>query len=271
MWLDNNVNENKEWVNCVQEYVLSLGYDGPLRTIYRKDSILLFFKKGNQRYWLKIYFSAIKRFAESEANVLNYLYNAGCSVPCPVFGKTLYFRGAEGGALLMNEVRGAKLVDGSSIDLEELISEIWRIHKNMKHISFSDISLPPRDFLSKKDEKIFSRLGMSSKLGLLRTKYNYMRKQLIHGDIYEDNIFFDGTGVSIIDFSDMKIGIVEEDIADVVRCVIKYRDYSVEGVMNFIRYYYKDIDAEDILTIAIYNEAIFGSENRAKKLSMEKI
>ena len=77
--------------------------------------------------------------------------------------------------------------------------------------------------------------------------------------------------MSIIDFSDMKIGIIEEDIADVVRCVIKYRDYNVEGVMNFIRYYYKDIDAEDILTIATYNEAIFGSENRAKKLSMEKI
>ena len=60
-------NMDKEWVNSVQEYILSFGYDGPLRTVCRKSSVLFLFGKNSGRYWLKIYFSTHERL-DSEAS-----------------------------------------------------------------------------------------------------------------------------------------------------------------------------------------------------------
>ena len=262
-------NMDKEWVNSVQEYILSFGYDGPLRTVCRKSSVLFLFGKNSGRYWLKIYFSTHERLAESEARVLSQLHKAGCSVPYPVFGKILKFQEIEGDVLLMSEVYGVKLTKGLSVSIEVLVAELCRVHENMNRISSSEVSLLKKAFLPKRDDKAFLRLEMTEKLRELRKKYKYRPKQLIHGDVYEDNLFFNETEVSIIDFSDMKMGIIEEDVANVVRLALRYDICSIEHALNSVKHYYKNIDTKIVLVIAAYNEVIYGNESRARKIAVE--
>lgn len=132
----------------------------------------------------------------------------------------------------------------------------------MRDLNFSELrSLQ----LTKNIQPTKQRIGIGtdyllSELVQLKNRIISKNPQIIHGDIYRNNVIFSQKETHIIDFSDMRIGAVEEDIAGAL--IIAMESGIKSNMEELLRTYELSsnncLDKFALYSLMLYNIMVYG-------------
>lgn len=209
-------------LNGIHEVVKSLYPEEHYSVLFslKGDNTTLLHIKCSQRskLWIKIFNEGTYTEVKSEYSIVKMMTNKLICIPAPLdFGNVLY-DGSMKHYIIYEDVAAEIAGLESKITLEmikKLFSNLGTLHKLMRDLNFSELRLPQLT-KSIQPTKQYISIGtdqLLSELVQLKNRIISKNPQIIHGDIYHNNVIFSQKETHIIDFSDMRIGAVEEDVA----------------------------------------------------------
>ncbi len=231
------------------------------------DNTTLLHIRCSQKHklWIKIFNESTYAEVKSEYNAVKMMTNKLTCIPEPLdFGNVLY-DGSMKHYIIYEDVATEAVGSENEITLEmikKLFSNLGTLHELMRGLNFSEFRSPqPANSIQPTKRRISVGTDqLLSELVQLKNRIISKNPQIIHGDIYHNNVIFSQKETHIIDFSDMRIGAVEEDIAG---ALIIAMESGIKSSMEELLHTYElssnnCLDKFALYSLMLYNIMVYG-------------
>jgi|GEM_PF-6814360 hypothetical protein len=231
------------------------------------DNTTLLNIRCSQRHklWIKIFNEGTYTEVKSEYSIVKMMTNKLTCIPAPLdFGNVLY-DGSMKHYIIYEDVATETVGLESEITLEmikKLFSNLGALHKLMRDLNFSELRSPQltKSIQPTKQHISIGTDQLLSELVQLKNRIISKNPQIIHGDIYRNNVIFSQKEAHVIDFSDMRIGAVEEDVAGAL--IIAMESGIKSNMEELLRTYELSsnncLDKFALYSLMLYNIMVYG-------------
>ena len=220
-------------------------YDNISRVFLGSDCYLVPVTIAGEMYYFKFLDKCYEKAIKLEINAVNYLRNNGVKVP-EYFLDRIFIYG-DYAIYATKEVKGIPIRNSISYEtLQDAVRNIALLHKAIIEYPSDNVDFLDRD----NDYNRMRKFSLQNKAFIDTYNFSYYVSKLldqgfeksdyhlIHADLNFNNIFVnDGKVSAIIDFTDMKVGYLEDDLGKFWQNLLYLDGINIETLGQLLQIY----------------------------------